>query len=36
MSQMPRPGDVTTAFSPQQGRCFRMVYSELLKEDAQS
>lgn len=27
MSQMPVPGDLVTAFSPQPGRCHKMVYS---------
>ena len=28
---MPKPGDLITAFSPQSGRCFRMVYSRQLQ-----
>ena len=28
---MPRPGDLITAFSPQPGRCFRMVQSRQLQ-----
>ena len=28
---MPQPGDLITAFSPQSGRCFRMVYSRQLQ-----
>jgi hypothetical protein len=28
---MPEPGDFITAFSPQAGRCFRMVYSVQLQ-----
>ncbi len=28
---MPEPGDLVTAFSPQPGRCFRMVYSVQLQ-----
>jgi hypothetical protein len=28
---MPVPGDLITAFSPQPGRCFRMVYSRQLQ-----
>ena len=31
MDRMPAPGDIVTAFSPQPGRCFRMVYSEQLQ-----
>jgi hypothetical protein len=31
MARMPQPGDLITAFSPQPGRCFRMVYSEQLQ-----
>ena len=27
MDRMPEPGDRFAAFSPQPGRCFRMVYS---------
>ena len=30
---MPEPGDLITAFSPQPGRCFRMVYSRQLQAD---
>jgi hypothetical protein len=28
---MPQPGDLITAFSPQPGRCFRMVQSRQLQ-----
>ncbi len=28
---MPEPGDLITAFSPQPGRCFRMVQSRQLQ-----
>jgi hypothetical protein len=31
MSEMPRPGDTITGFFVQQGRCFRMVYSDQLQ-----
>jgi hypothetical protein len=31
MDSMPEPGDLITAFSPQPGRCFRMVYSVQLQ-----
>jgi hypothetical protein len=31
VSLMPRPGDLITAFSPQPGRCFRMVQSRQLQ-----
>jgi hypothetical protein len=30
---MPEPGDLIAAFSPQPGRCFRMVYSHQLQSD---
>ena len=30
MDRMPEPGDLITAFSPQPGQCFRMVYSRQL------
>jgi hypothetical protein len=30
---MPEPGDLITAFSPQPGRCFRMIYSSQLQAD---
>jgi len=30
---MPEPGDIIEAFSPQPGRCFRMVYSVQLQAD---
>jgi len=30
---MPDPGDLISAFSPQPGRCFRMVYSVQLQAD---
>ena len=33
VDQMPEPGDLITAFSPQPGRCFRMVYSHQLQAD---
>ena len=33
MDPMPEPGDLITAFSPQPGRCFRMVYSVQLQAD---
>jgi len=33
MDRMPEPGDLITAFSPQPGRCFRMVYSHQLQAD---
>jgi hypothetical protein len=32
MDRMPLPGDLITAFSVQQGRCFRMVYSDQLRD----
>ncbi len=28
---MPKPGALITAFSPQPGRCFRMVYSRQIQ-----
>ena len=31
VSPMPEPGDLIEAFSPQPGRCFRMVYSVQLQ-----
>ena len=31
MDGMPEPGDLIVAFSPQPGRCFRMVYSHQLQ-----
>jgi len=31
LSAMPEPGDLIAAFSPQPGRCFRMVQSRLLQ-----
>jgi hypothetical protein len=31
MDRMPEPGDLITAFVPQPGRCFRMVYSRQLQ-----
>ena len=31
MDRQPHPGDLITAFSPQPGRCFRMVQSEQLQ-----
>lgn len=31
MTRMPEPGDLITAFSPQPGRCFRMIYSRQLQ-----
>ena len=33
MAPMPKPGDLIEAFSPQPGRCFRMVYSVQLQAD---
>jgi hypothetical protein len=33
VDRMPEPGDLITAFSPQPGRCFRMVYSHQLQAD---
>jgi len=33
VSPMPEPGDLIEAFSPQPGRCFRMVYSVQLQAD---
>ena len=30
---MPQPGDLLTAFCPQPGRCFRMVYDRNLQAD---
>ena len=33
MSLTPEPGDLITAFSPQPGRCFRMIYSHQLQAD---
>ena len=31
VEQMPEPSDLITAFSPQPGRCFRMIYSHQLQ-----
>ena len=33
MTQMPESGDLVTAFSPQSGRCFRMIHSHQLQAD---
>jgi hypothetical protein len=33
VTQMPEPGDLIAAFSPQPGRCFRMVYDHQLQAD---
>ena len=33
MDRMPEPGGLITAFSPQPGRCFRVVYSVQLQAD---
>ncbi len=33
MDRMPEPGDQFAAFSPQPGRCFRMVYSVQFQAD---
>ncbi len=33
MAPMPEPGDLIEAFSPQPGRCFRMVYTVQLQAD---
>jgi hypothetical protein len=30
---MPEPGDLIAAFSPQPGRCFRMIYSTQLQAE---
>jgi hypothetical protein len=31
MDRMPKPGDLISAFSVQPGRCFRMIYSDMLQ-----
>jgi hypothetical protein len=33
MERMPGPGDLISAFSPQPGRCFRMVHGHQLQAD---
>ena len=35
-AHMPRPGDLSPGFFVAPGRCFRMVYSDQLREEARA